>query len=104
MRIYLGESIFPSFDDDNLVFAENEIEFGDWKDTRKTTVNVPISEVDDYRVVILTDRRSNTTGPYLPTFLFRKQAQLQIVPTQTSTQNSHSIPSRVTIVLEENLS
>jgi hypothetical protein len=104
MRIYLGESIFPSFDDDNLVFSENEIEFGDWKDTRKTTVNVPMSEVDDYRVVMLTDRRSKITVPYLPTFFFRKQARLQIALTQTSTQNSHSIPSRVTVVLEENLS
>src|SRR3982074_2777003 len=97
MRIYLGENIFPSFEDDKLVFSEREIEFGDWKDTRKTTVNVPISEVDGYRLVILTSRRSNITGPYLLTFLFRKQAQLQIVLTQTSTQNSHSTPSRVTI-------
>lgn len=102
MRIYVGENIFPSFDDDKLVFSENEIEFGDWKDTRKTTVNVPISEVDDSRVVILTARRSNITGPYLHTFFFRKRARLQIVLTQTSIQNSHSIPSRVTIAFEEN--
>jgi hypothetical protein len=45
MRIYLGENVFPSLNDDKLVFSEEGIEFGDWKDSRKATINVPISEV-----------------------------------------------------------
>ena len=45
MRIYLSENIFPSFDDDKLVFWEKGIEWGDWKDKRKATIEVPISEV-----------------------------------------------------------
>jgi hypothetical protein len=45
MRIYLGENIRPLFEEDSLVFEEHGIEFGDWTDTRKASIEVPISEV-----------------------------------------------------------
>ena len=45
MRIYLGEGLYPSFENDQLVFFETAIEFGDWKDNRKLSVDVPMSEV-----------------------------------------------------------
>ena len=45
MRVYLGEDLFPTFEDDKLVFKETGIELGDWKEHRKASVNVPLSTV-----------------------------------------------------------
>lgn len=45
MRIYLDENVYPSLQDDKLVFFEKEIELGDWKEGRKKTVDVPMSNV-----------------------------------------------------------
>lgn len=52
MRIYLSENIFPSFTDDKLVFSEKDIEFGNWNDNRKASVNVPISDVAFYPIFV----------------------------------------------------
>ena len=45
MRIYLDENVMPSFEDGKLVFLEKEIELGDWTESRKKTIDVPISKV-----------------------------------------------------------
>ena len=45
MRIYLGENIRPLFGVDSLVFEEHGIEFGDWHDNRKASIQVLISDV-----------------------------------------------------------
>jgi hypothetical protein len=45
MRIYLGENLRPLFGEDTLVFDEQGIEFGDWNDNRKASIEVPISDV-----------------------------------------------------------
>lgn len=45
MRIYLGENSRPLFGVDSLVFEEHGIEFGDWNDNRKASIQVPISDV-----------------------------------------------------------
>ena len=45
MRIYLAEVLYPTFNQDNLVLWEQGIELGDWKEDRKKTIEVPISEV-----------------------------------------------------------
>jgi hypothetical protein len=52
MRIYLSENVFPSLTNDKLVFWEKGIELGDWKDTRKASINVPMSDVIAYRVFV----------------------------------------------------
>jgi hypothetical protein len=53
MRIYLAEDRHPTFNQDNLVLWEEGIELGDWKEDRKKTIEVPISEV--IRVAASTD-------------------------------------------------
>jgi hypothetical protein len=45
MNIYLGENVFPSFQNDLLVFNEKGITLGDWKEDRKVSVDVPLSDV-----------------------------------------------------------
>ena len=45
MRIYLDENVMPSFEDGKLVFLEKEIELGDWTESRKKTIDVPLSKV-----------------------------------------------------------
>jgi len=45
MRIYLGENIRPLFGVDSLVFEEHVIQFGDWNDNRKASIQVIISDV-----------------------------------------------------------
>jgi hypothetical protein len=45
MRIYLDEDILPTFEDSHLVFWERGIELGDYKESRKVSVDVPLSKV-----------------------------------------------------------
>jgi len=69
MNIYLGESLFPSFTNDLLVFKEKGITLGDWKEDRKVSLEVPISEVRLFLSVSYIFRMSNITAPCLRTFL-----------------------------------
>ena len=92
MRIYLGENLFPSPDDDKLVFWEQGIHLGDWKDNRKASINVPLSEaIATSYEHFLTARRSNKMVLYLHTFLFQEAVQRRLPPIQTLTQSYHSI-------------
>src|SRR5277367_6072043 len=95
MRIYLGEGLFPSFEDDEMVFFENGIEFGDWKENRKVSVDVPMSEVSCMYNCRLTVRLSNIMGRCSRTFLFRKAVPLQILEIQRTTRNCRTIPQNV---------
>lgn len=45
MRIYLDEGPFATFDENKLVFLQKGLELGDWKDNRKLSLEIPISEV-----------------------------------------------------------
>jgi len=87
MRIYLGEGILPSFENDQIVFFEKGIEFGDWKDNRKVSVDVPMSEVFCASDTSLTVSLFSIMGRCSHTFLFRRAVQLQILEIQCTTRN-----------------
>jgi hypothetical protein len=95
MRIYLGESAFPSPNDDKLVFWEQGIQLGDWKDNRKASINVPLSEAIATSYAHLTFRRSNIMVLSSHISLFQKAVQHRSVPIQILTQNYHSIQPSV---------
>ena len=40
--------MFPTFEEDKLVFKEKGIELGDWNMNRKASVDVPISKVNPF--------------------------------------------------------
>ena len=67
MNIYLGESVFPSFENDQLVFKASEITLGDWKEDRKVSLDVPISDVHTALEESLCSRECNIMDPCLLT-------------------------------------
>jgi hypothetical protein len=91
MRIYLGEGLFPSFEDDQMVFFEKGIEFGDWKENRKVSVDVPMSEVSCVSNNRLIVRLFNTMGRCSRTSSYRKVVRLQILEIQRTIPNCLTI-------------
>jgi hypothetical protein len=99
MRIYLNEDIFPTFDDENLVFWERGIELGDYQESRKTSVDVPISKVCRYSIHLLPSRKFKIMERYSHISSFRKAVQLQIPLTQHSILNCPTIQSKVLLLV-----
>ena len=91
MRIYLGEGLFPSFEDDQMVFFEKGIEFGDWNENRKVSVDVPMSEVSCVYHNRLIVRPFNIMGRCSRTSSFHKMVQLQILEIQRTIPNCLTI-------------
>jgi hypothetical protein len=95
MRIYLNEDIFPTFDDENLIFWERGIELGDYQESRKTSVDVPISKACSRSTYLLPSRKFKIMVLYSHISSFRKAVQLQILLTRHLILNCPIIQSKV---------
>ena len=87
LRIYLGEDLFPTFEEDKLVFKETGIELGDWKENRKASVNVPLSAVCTVSGYGLICRLFRITDHCSLISLSLKREQYSTLRTRISTQN-----------------
>jgi len=79
--------LFPTFEEDKLVFKETGIELGDWKENRKASVNVPLSTVCTVSGYGLICRLFRITDHCSLISLSLKREQYSILRTRISTQN-----------------